>query len=150
MASRILALAPGGGDLVTGALGDDLALELGEGEKHIQDQPAHRGGGVELLGNGDKGHPVLLEDFDDAGKVQQRAAEAVHLVDHDTIDPAGCDIVQEALEGRPLHVAAREAAVVIAVGQASPAFPALTGDVGLSRFALGIERVELLVEAFFG
>ena len=37
-----LALAAGGGDLVAGALGDDLALELGEGQQHVEDQPAHR------------------------------------------------------------------------------------------------------------
>src|SRR6202030_3978999 len=41
------ALALGGCDFVADALSSDLPLELGEGEQHIQRQPAHRGGGVE-------------------------------------------------------------------------------------------------------
>jgi hypothetical protein len=32
-----LALAPGGGHLVAGAFGDDLALELGEGQQDVED-----------------------------------------------------------------------------------------------------------------
>ena len=35
------ALLLGGGDLVADALGGDLALELGEGQQHVQRQPAH-------------------------------------------------------------------------------------------------------------
>jgi hypothetical protein len=37
-----LALLAGGGDLVAGALGDDLALELREGEQDVEDQTAQR------------------------------------------------------------------------------------------------------------
>src|SRR6516162_937689 len=45
-----------GGDLVTDALADDLALELGKGQQDVQGQPPHRGRRVELLGHRDKGH----------------------------------------------------------------------------------------------
>ena len=48
-------LALGGGDLVADTLGGDLPLELGKGQQHVERQPAHRGGRVELLGDGDKG-----------------------------------------------------------------------------------------------
>ena len=68
--SRPLTLAPRGCDLVARALGDDLALELGEGKKHVQDQPAHGGGTVELLGDGNEGDVVLFKDADDAGEIQ--------------------------------------------------------------------------------
>jgi len=33
----------GGGDLVSDALAGDLALELGEGQQHVEGEPAHRG-----------------------------------------------------------------------------------------------------------
>ena len=59
------------GDLVADALGGDLPLELGKGQKNIQRQPAHRGRGVELLGNGDEGDPGLIEHLDDPGEVGQ-------------------------------------------------------------------------------
>ena len=41
------ALGLGGGNLVPDPLGGDLALELGEGEQHVQGQSPHRGGSVE-------------------------------------------------------------------------------------------------------
>jgi hypothetical protein len=40
---------------------------------------------------GHEADPLLLEDFDDPGKVQQGPAQPVHLVNHDTIDFAGAD-----------------------------------------------------------
>ena len=40
----------GGSNLVADTLGNDLPLELGKGQKHVEGQPAHRGRGVELLG----------------------------------------------------------------------------------------------------
>jgi hypothetical protein len=43
------ALLLGGGNLVPDTLAYHLALELGEGQKHIQGMPPHLGGGVELL-----------------------------------------------------------------------------------------------------
>ncbi len=45
------ALLAGGGELVPDALADHLPLELGEGEQDVERQPAHRGGGVERLGD---------------------------------------------------------------------------------------------------
>ena len=54
------------------------------------------------------------------------------------------------LQRRAIHVAAGETAVVVVVRQAFPAFVLLAPDVGLARFALGVERVEFLVEAFVG
>ena len=115
-----LALAPRGGDLVAGALGDDLALELGEGQQDVEDQPAHAGGRVEQLRHGHEGDLVLLEGLHEACEVEQGAAEAIDLVDDHAVDLAGLDVGHEALQGGPVHVAAGEAAVVVAVGQAAP------------------------------
>src|SRR5438270_13761450 len=49
---------------------------------------------------------------------------------------------------RAFGVAAGEAAVVVAVGQAGPALLLLALDVRLTRLALGIEAVELLLQSF--
>src|SRR6266699_1747461 len=46
------ALAPRGRELVADALARQLALKLGEREQDIEGQPTHRGGGIELLGDG--------------------------------------------------------------------------------------------------
>jgi len=89
---------------------------------------------------------VLLQRPDDPGEIEERAAQAVNLVDHDAVHAAGLYVLEEALEGGAIHVAACVAAVIVARVQALPAFAALTGDVRLGRFALGVEAVELLVK----
>src|SRR5690242_3435546 len=40
-------------DLVSHALADHLALELGERQEHVEGQPTHAARGVERLGDGD-------------------------------------------------------------------------------------------------
>ena len=89
------ALALGGRDLVAHPLADHLALELGEGEQHVEREPAHAGGGVERLGDRDERHPVLIEQLDQLGEVGERAGEPIDLVDHHDVDLAGPDIGQE-------------------------------------------------------
>ena len=63
--------------------------ELRKRKQHVQRQPAHRGGGVELLGHRDERDIVLVEQLDELGKVRQRAGQAIDLVDHDDVDLAG-------------------------------------------------------------
>ena len=128
-----------GGELVADPLADHLALELGEAEQDVERQPAHAGGGVELLGDRDEGHLVPLERLDQLGEVHQRAAEPVDLVDDDDVDQPGLDVAQQALQRRPLQRAARDAAIVVLVGQRDPALGALALDVGQPRLALGVE-----------
>ena len=62
-----------------------------------------------------------IEHLDDLGEVGEAAGQPVDLVDDDDVDLAGLDIGEQPLEAGPLHVAAREAAIVIAVGQQRPA-----------------------------
>ena len=52
------------------------------------------------------------------------------------------------MQGEAFGIPPREAAVVVAVGQAAPALVLLAGDVRLARLALGVQRVELLLQAF--
>ena len=48
----------GSRDLVPDPLARDLSLKLREGQQHVQRQTAHRGRGIELLGDRDEAHPV--------------------------------------------------------------------------------------------
>src|SRR6266478_6151020 len=54
-----------GGDLVADTLADDLALELREGQQHVEGQAPHRGRRVELLSDGYEGRSPRIEDLDD-------------------------------------------------------------------------------------
>src|SRR6266446_6352625 len=62
--------------------------------------------GVELLGDRYEGHVVPVEQLDELGKIHQRSGQAVDLVDHDDVDPAGPHVLQEPLQGGPIGVAA--------------------------------------------
>ncbi|MNJ47966.1 hypothetical protein D3C77_431440 [compost metagenome] len=100
------ALLLGGGDLVSDALPSDFAFELGEGQEDVEGQPPHGGGGVERLGYGDEGCASAVEALDDSGEVGQGPGETVDLVDDDGVDEAGVHLSQQALQGRPVHIAA--------------------------------------------
>ena len=56
------------------------------------------------------------------------------------------DVGQQPLERRPLQGAAGVAAVVVQLGQQDPAFALLADDEGLACLALGVERVEVLLQ----
>ena len=109
-----------GGDLVSDPLTSDLALELGEGRKHIQGQSSHAGGRVERLGDRDKRHLMGVEELDQLGEVGERAGQPVDLVDKDHVDPVSANIVQQPLEGWPwIHRAAWRSRRRRAVGSGS-------------------------------
>ena len=139
-----------GGDLVADPLAGDLALELGEGQQHVERQPAHGGRGVELLGHRDERDAAAVEHLDDLGEVAQRAGQPVDLVDHHDVDRARGDVGEQPLQGRAVHGAARDAAIVVQGRQGDPALVLLAGDERLAGLALGIERVERLLEPFLG
>ena len=97
-----------------------------------------------------EGHVVAVEHLDQLREIHQRARQAVDLVDHHHVDQPVLDVGQEPLQGRAVQRAAGDAAIVILVAHQHPALGALAGDVGLAGLALGVEAVELLLEAFLG
>ena len=109
-----------------------------------------RGRGVEGLGDRDERHLVGVEELDQLGEVGQRAGQAIDLVDHDDVDPAGADVGEQPLQGRALDRAAGEAAIVVGRPDQDPALMGLALDVGLGRLALGVERVEVLLQPVVG
>jgi hypothetical protein len=132
------ALLLGRGDLVTDALARDLTLELGEAEQYVEREAAHAGGGVERLRHRYEAGTPGIEHVNDLGEVGERAGEPVDLVDDDDVDLAGGDVGQQPLEAGPVHVAAREAAIVLTHLDLRPAFVALAEDVGGTGLGLRI------------
>ncbi len=102
---------------------------------------------VELLRHRDNGRTRIIERLDQLGEVSQRAGQAIDLVDHDHIDPAGLYIRQQALQGRAVQGSTGAATVVVTLRQQLPTLMGLALDVGLTSLALGIQRVEVLLQA---
>ena len=144
------ALLLGGGDLVADALSRDLALELGEGQQHVEGQSPHAGGGVEGLGDRDERDAVGVERFDQLGEIGERTGQPIDLVDDDDIDLTSRHGVEQRLQSRAVQTAAGIAAVVVAAGDKRPSFMGLAADIGGAGLALGVEGVEVLLEALVG
>ena len=84
------------------------------------------------------------------GEIGERPAEPVDLVDDDHVDQSGLDVGEQSLERRAVQGAAGDTAVVVPVTNRHPALGLLARDVGLTGLALGVERIELLLQAFLG
>src|SRR5271165_1271649 len=84
------------------------------------------------------------------GKVSQLSRQPVYLVDNDGIDSFGGNVLKQAFKCRPFHVSAGEAAVVVFRGNRLPALMALAENIGFACLALGMERIERLLETFLG
>ena len=89
---------------------------------------------------------MRIEQFDHLGEVGERPGQAVDLVDDHDIDETLADIGEQTLQRRPLHRAARKPAVVVCGLDELPAFAGLALDERLARLALGVQRVEVLLE----
>ncbi len=78
-----------GCDLIPDALGGDLPLELGEGQKHVQGQPSHAGRRIEGLGDRHERNVMSVEQLHELGEVSERARQTIDLVTTITsMDPA--------------------------------------------------------------
>ena len=62
------------------------------------------------------------------------------------VDLAGPEIPEQPLQGRAVERGARQATVVIVIGDEPPSLVGLALDVGLAGLALGIERIEVLLK----
>src|SRR5262245_3681217 len=91
-----------------------------------------------------------IEQFDQLGKIGQGASMAIDLVDNNDMDAEGSNVLEELLQGRAVGGSAREAAIIISRTNQCPPGMGLTADIGLRCIILGIERVEVLIEARFG
>src|SRR5262249_45761024 len=60
------------------------------------------------------------------------------------------NVIEQLLQGRAVGGSARETAIVISGANQRPTGMGLTPDIGLRRIMLGVERVEVLIEARLG
>jgi len=65
--------------------------------RHIQREPAHTGRSVERLGDRNEGDLMLVEQFDQPGKVGERSGEPVDFVHHHDVDLSALDVITPAL-----------------------------------------------------
>src|SRR5690242_2327482 len=93
---------------------------------------------------------MLVEQLDELGEVRQGPGQTVDLVDNDDVNLACPYVLQQSLQGRPVGVATREAAIVVFAAQEGPASVSLASDIGLRGIILGIERVKVLVKLLVG
>ncbi len=116
----------------TGAkrLKNDQLAALGEGEKNIERELAHRMGSIELLRDGDTRAVLLVENAHHPRKIQKAAGELIHLINHDAIDFPGFHLGKKPFYRQALQVTAGEPAVVVAIRKADPAFRRLALSVG--------------------
>ena len=102
------------------------------------------------MGDGDERDTVLIEKFDQLGKIGERTGQTIDLIDDDDVDLAGADIIQQTLEGGAVGIATGETTIVIFAPQQRPAGMGLAADIGLRGVKLGIEGVEVLLQPLFG
>ena len=93
---------------------------------------------------------MLVEQLDELGEVRQGPGQTVDLVDNDDVNLACPYVLQQSLQGRPVGVATREAAIVVFAAQEGPASVSLASDIGLRGIILGIERVKVLLKLLVG
>jgi hypothetical protein len=97
-----------------------------------------------------KVNTLFVELFDDLGEVGQGAGESVNFINDDGVDSLRGNIVQKLFQSWPFHVAAGEAAIVIASGDDMPSLVALAEDVSFARLSLGIQGIERLLQPLLG
>ncbi len=135
---------------VLGTFADDLPFKLRERKQDVQRQAAHGRVGVELLGDGDKDHVVLIKELQQLAEVEEGTGEPVNLVDDHAVDAPFLDVGQQALEAGAFDVGSGEAAVVIKLFADGPAFMLLAFYIVLSGLALVIKGSEFLLQPFGG
>jgi hypothetical protein len=64
---------------------------------------------------------MLVEQLDELCEVRQGPGQTVDLVDNDDVNLACPYVLQQSLQGRPVGVATREAAIVVFAAQDGPA-----------------------------
>jgi hypothetical protein len=92
---------------------------------------------------------MRVEHLDHLGEVDERAGQSVNLVDHH-IDQALIHVSKRALQRWSFHRPTGQTAVVVRGFDQTPSFASLALDERFARLALGLQRVEVLFQAFLG
>ena len=92
------AASAGGAQPGLGALGDQAALELGDGAEHLQREHALRGGSIDGIAQAAKMRSRRFELVDDGEEMADRARQAVEANDDQGVTAA--DVAKQAGEHR--------------------------------------------------
>jgi hypothetical protein len=60
------------------------------------------------------------------------------------------DVGQEPLQGRPVDGSTRDSAIIVHLGQRDPTLMLLAENKGFTGLALGVQRIEILLETLIG
>ena len=89
------------GDLVADLFSRDLALELGEGEQHVEREATHAGRRIERLGDGHERYALCVEDLDDLGRAERGVCSAGLRTIVQPAASAGASFNADLQEARP-------------------------------------------------
>ena len=112
-AAHIEALLTAGEICVCDSLLNRFAFQLCEHNADVEHGSAHRGGGIKFFGGGYELNFVLFKALHHRGEVQNRAADAVQLIDNYFADDSIFDIIHHFRKGRAVCVFAAVAPVGI-------------------------------------
>ena len=95
---------------------------------------------------------MCVEDLDDLGEVGERAGQPVDLVDDHDVDLArlAMSASSRCRAGRSIVAAGEPAVVIQSRDKAAQPSCCWLRDEGLAGLALGIERIEVLLEPLLG
>src|SRR5262249_16077891 len=79
-------------------------------------------------------------------KIVQRTGQPVNFVDHHRLNLAGPDVGHQTLECGAFEITSGISAVIVFRRQQAPALVPLTLDVAFGRLAVGMQRIELLLQ----
>ena len=132
--------------VVPDALGDGLPLQLGEHRRNIHHRPAHGGGRVELLADGDEVNVPVAQVLDELGEVTDVAADPVEAVDHDGGKGDLLRVLHHFLELRALQIAAGKALVLVDQHVFRRILAKVHGDVLAAQLDLVLDALALAGE----
>jgi hypothetical protein len=92
---------------------------------------------------------VLIEFVLQFCKIQKRSAQSVYFIDHHTIDTSCFNVSHQTLKRWAIHVAASKSNFVVVIWKTDPTFVLLANNECLSRFSLGVQRVEFELKPLF-
>lgn len=93
---------------------------------------------------------VGVEELDHFREVGEGTGQAVDFVNHHYIDEVFADVGQQPLQSRAFHGGARAPAIIIGGLDQPPALARLALDERFARVALRLQRIKVLLQAFFG
>ena len=132
--------------VVPDALGDGLPLQLREHRRNIHHRPAHGGGRVELLADGDEVNVPVAQVLDELCEVTDVAADPVEAVNNNGRKRDLLRVLHHFLELRALQIAAGKALILVDQHVFRRILAKVHGDVLAAQLDLVLDALALAGE----